>query len=100
LFFVVVKLPGIFVDTLGGTLLGAAIVGIANAAIRPLFSLIAIPFNPITLGWLTFFTNVFTPMMVVKTLPGIQISSLLTSVASILLMTACSFTLSKVIQDR
>lgn len=100
LFWVVVIFPGIFVDTLGGTLLGAAIVGIANAAIRPVLSLAAIPFNSITLGWTTFFTNIVAPLMVVKTLPGIQISSLLASVTSILLMTACSFTLSKVIQDR
>ena len=32
---VVFELPGIFVDTFGGTLLGSAIIGFANAAIRP-----------------------------------------------------------------
>jgi len=100
LFMVIVKLPGIFIDTLGGTLLSATIVGIANGAIRPLLALAAIPFNALTLGWTTFVTNIFAPLMVVKTLPGIEISSLMAMVVSILLMTACSFALSIIIQDR
>lgn len=100
LFVMLIKLPGIFVDTLGGTLLGAVIIGLANAAIRPLLSRLAIPFNKFTLGGLTFITNLFTPLMVVKALPGYQISSFFMPVAGLVLMTICSFTLSQVIQDR
>jgi putative membrane protein len=100
LFIVAIKLPGIFVDTLGGTLLGAAIIGLANAAIRPALSLVSLPFNMVTLGGFTFFTNLLAPLMVVKALPGFQIHSLLAPVAGILLMTVCSYTLSKVIHDR
>jgi putative membrane protein len=100
LFIVAIKLPGIFVDTLGGTLLGAAIIGLANAAIRPMLSLASMPFNIVTLGGFTFFTNVITPLMVVKTLPGFQISSFMAPAAGLLLMTVCSYTLSKVIHDR
>ncbi len=100
LFILIVKVPGIFVDTLGSTLLGATIIGLANAAIRPLLSVIEAPANWFTLGGLTFFTNIFTPLMVIKALPGFQIYSFLAPLAGILLMTACSFTLSKVIQDR
>lgn len=97
---VVVKLPGIFVDTLGGTLLGAAIIGLANAVIRPVLSLVAIPLDSVAAGGLAFFTNLVAPVMVVMTLPGFQISSVLAPLAGILLMTACSYTLTKVIQDR
>ncbi|WP_425058444.1 hypothetical protein SCACP_30950 [Sporomusa carbonis] len=100
LIVVVAELPGIFVDTLGGTLLGAVIVGLANAAIRPVLAIAALPFNALTLGGITFMTNIFTPLMVVKALPGIQISSAVMSAAGILLMTLCSFTLTKVIHDR
>ncbi|MDR3590566.1 MAG: phage holin family protein [Negativicutes bacterium] len=100
LFVVAVELPGIFVDTLGGTLLGAAIIGLANAAIRPLLSMAPVPFNILTLGGCTFFTNLLTPLMVVKTLPGFAISSFLAPAAGVLLMTVCSCTLSKVIHDR
>ena len=94
------QLPGIFVDTLGGTLLGGVIVGLANAAIRPLLLLLAAPFNLFTLGSITFMTNIAAPFMVVKALPGFQISSMLASLTGILLMTVCSFTLTKLIHDR
>jgi len=100
LFLVVIKLHGIVVDTLGGTLLGAAIIGIANAAIRPLLALTAVPINTLTLGSFTFFTNIITPLMVVKTLPGYQIASFLPTLAGMLVLTLCSFTLSKIIRDR
>lgn len=100
LVILVAELPGLFVDTLGGTLLGGAIIGLANAAIRPLLLIASLPFNLPTLGSITFITNIFTPIMVVKALPGFQISSVLASCAAIMLMTACSFTLSKFIHDR
>lgn len=100
LFLVVVKLPGVFVDTLGSTLLGATIVGLANATIRPLLSLAELPFNTITLGSLTFITNIFAPLMVAKTLPGVQISSIMAPLAGMVLISVCSYTLTKVIHDR
>ena len=100
LFIAVVQLPGIFVDTLGSTLLGAAIIGTANAAIRPLMELTSVPLTITTLSGLTFFANILTPFMVVKTLPGFQISSVLAPFAAILLVTVCSCTLTKIIQDR
>jgi putative membrane protein len=100
LMVVVAEIPGVFVDTLGGTLLGATIVGLANAAIRPLLALTELPFNLVTLGSITVMTNICTPLMVVKTLPGFQITGALALLTSVLLMTLCSFTLSKVIKDR
>lgn len=100
LFFVIVELPGVFVDTLGSTLAGAAIVGLANAAVRPLLTLASIPFDWLTVGGITFFTNIAAPFMVIKALPGFQISSIIAPVAGVLLMTICSSTLSKVIKDR
>lgn len=100
LFFIMIKLPGIFVDTLGGILLGAVIIGLANAAIRPLLLRASAPFDIATLGGCTFITNLLTPLMVVKTLPGYRISSFTAPVAGILLLTVCSYTLSKIIQDR
>lgn len=100
LFLLIVELPGVFVDTLGGALLGAAIIGIANGAVRPLLALKDKPLNWVTLGGLTFFMNILTPFMVIKTLPGFQIYSMIAPVTSVCLMTVCSCTLSRVIKDR
>lgn len=99
LFIIAVKLPGVFVDTLGGTLLGAVLIGLANAVIRPLLELASAPLNLFTLGGSTFFMNVAAPLMVIKTLPGFQISSFLAPMVVITLMTVCSYTLSRVIPD-
>lgn len=100
LFLVIVKLPGIFVDTLGGALLGAAIIGLANGAVRPLLALTAKPLNWLNLGGVTFFMNILTPFMVIKALPGFQINSMIAPITDVCLMTVCSYTLSRVIQDR
>lgn len=97
---VVAQLPGIFVDTLGGILLGAVIIGLANAVIRPIFSVASMPLNFATLGGITLIINLVMPVLVTKTLPGFVISSMVASLACILLMTVCSYTLTKVIQDR
>lgn len=100
LFMVVVKLPGVFVDTLGVALLGAAIIGIVNASIRPIFQYAQLRLHGVTLGGLTFATNIFTPFMVFQTMPGVQIHSAISTIPGIVLMTLCSFTLTKVIHDR
>jgi putative membrane protein len=100
LFLLIFKLPGVFIDTLGGALLGVVLVGIANAAILPLLTCRTVLFHNWTLGGVTFLTNVFAPVAVIAALPGYQISSILSPAAGILCMTACSYTLSRIIQDR
>ena len=98
LFLIVAELPGVFVDTLGGSLLGSAIIGLANAAIRPLLSFIHL--HGISLGSFTFAVNFFTPLAVVTAVPGYQISSIIASIMGILLMTVTSYTCTRVIRDK
>lgn len=100
LFLIIAELPGIFVDTLGGMLLGVAIVGIVNAAVRPILMLTTRPLNWLNLGGVTFFMNIITPLVVIETLPGFQIYNMTAPVISVLLLTVCSSTLSKMIHDR
>jgi len=100
LFFFLTEFPGVFVDTLGGILAAVAIVGIANAAVRPLMAKVSLPCRGVALGGITFVTNLVTPLMLVKTLPGIQIAGAAAPVAGLCLLTACSFAVSKVIEDR
>ena len=100
LFLVIAELPGVFVDTLGGMLLAVAIVGIANAAVRPILMLTASPLNCLNLGGVTLFLNILTLMIVTNVLPGFQIKGMTSPVIGVLFITICSFTLSKVIADR
>lgn len=98
LVMVVVKLPGVFVDTLGGILLGAVIIGLVNAAIPFLLTMLQHP--GVSLGRFTIAVNCFTPLAVVSALPGYRISGLLASVAGVALMTATSYMCSRIIRDR
>jgi len=100
LFWVIAELPGIFIDTLGGMLLGVVIVGIVNAAVRPILMLTENRLNWRNLGSVTFIMNVLILMIVFNTLPGFQIHSMIAPVIGVLFITICSFTLSKVIHDR
>lgn len=100
LYVVIAELPGIFVDTLGGMLLGVVIIGIVNAALRPILMLSERPLNWLHLGGATVFMNVLTPLILIKALPGFKIYSMVSPVVGIFLLTICSFTLSKVIHDR
>ena len=100
LFLVIAELPGIFVDTLGGMLLAVAIIGILNAAVRPILVLTARPLNWLHLGGTTFCINILAPLMIIQILPGFQIYSMTAPVIGVFLITICSFTLSKNIYDR
>jgi len=100
LFLVITELPGIFVDTLGGMLLGVVIIGIVNGLVRPILMLTARPLNWLNLGGVTFFMNVLTLLLIINILPGFEIHSMTASVIGVLFMTICSFALSKVIHDR
>lgn len=100
LFLIIVALPGIFVDTLGGMILGVVIMGIVNGALRPILMRMARPFDWLNLGGVTFGMNIVTALLIIKLLPGFQINSMIASLIGVLLLTICSCTLSKVIQDR
>lgn len=100
LFALMSQIPGVFVDTLGGALLAVAIVGLANAAVRPVLSLASRPCSSARLSGVTLLTNILMPLMVVKALPGFQILSFTAPLAGMCLLTACSVTLSRVIHDR
>lgn len=100
LMMVFFEFPGILVDTFGGTLLGSTIIGLANAAIRPLLSVLAVPVNSMTLGGVTVATNIFAPLAVVTALPGYQITGILAPLLGVLFLTVCSIALTKTIHDR
>lgn len=100
LFLIIGELPGIFVDTLGGMILGVVILGIANAALRPILLRMSRPFDWLNLGGITFVMNSVTCLLVIKMLPGFQVYGMRAPVICVLLLTICSCTLSKVIQDR
>jgi putative membrane protein len=96
----VVVMPGILVDSLGTTLLGATVLGLANAVIRPALTMFSIPLDSIILAWTTLLTNITLPTVAFGMLPGIQIRDLITIFILISGLTFCSYVLTRCIQDR
>ena len=100
LFALAVKLPGVFIDTYGSTLLSSALIGLANALIRPFLAMGSLPFTFAVLGGITLAVNVVLPLAVAVSVPGLKISGFLSLAGGALLLTACSYVCSRMIQDR
>ena len=100
LFWITTHVPGIFVDTLGSTLVGALILGLANAVVRPLFLRPPRRTRPALLWAITVAINVLLTIIMVRTLPGVQVHSLAAALAAWVLLVVLSGTLTRVIHDR
>ncbi len=57
LFVVAYVVPGVQVTSIGGAIIAAIILGIANAIVKPLLILITLPIEILTLGLFTFVIN-------------------------------------------
>lgn len=93
-------MPGIFVDSLGAILLGAALLGLANAFIRPALTTLAVPLDSRAVGWTTVITNITLPTMASRVLPGVEVHGLITKFLFITSMSISSYVLTRCIQDR
>lgn len=100
LVFAVFLMPGIFVDSLGATLVGATLLGLANAFIRPVLTILAIPLDSTVLGWTTVITNITLPTMASHVLPGVEVHGLITMLLFIAGLSISSYVLTRSIQDR
>lgn len=100
LVWIATHIPGIFVDTLGSILVGAAVLGLANAVVRPLFTHRERPLRPAALWSVTVGLNVILTLIMARTLPGVQVHGLAAALAAWTLLTVLSGTLTRIIQDR
>lgn len=96
----IMAMPGIFVDSLGTTLLGATVLGLANAIIRPMLEVLAVPLDSLTLGWMTLVTNIALPTVAFTILPGIEIHNAIAILILVGSLTVSSYVLTRCIQDR
>lgn len=93
-------MPGIFVDSLGATLIGATILGLANAFIRPALTIFSIPLDSTVLGWTTVITNITLPSMASRILPGVEVHGMITKFLFITGLSVSSYVFTRYIQDR
>lgn len=66
-------IPGISVDGIKAALIVSIVLGIINALIRPLFLLISLPINILTLGLFTFVINALMLILTGYITPGFTV---------------------------
>lgn len=89
---------GVQVDGIGAALVAAAVLGIANAIIRPILLLLTIPLNIATLGLFTLVINALMLWGVSTVVNGFHVSGFIGAFIGSLLLTIVSAVLSAILR--
>ena len=68
-------LPGVHIESAQALAIAAIVLGLVNALVRPILTLLTLPITILTLGLFYFLVNGFTFLLVTKVVPGFGVSS-------------------------
>ncbi|MEK7618360.1 MAG: phage holin family protein [Patescibacteria group bacterium] len=68
-------LPGVRVDDFFAALVAAVVIGLINTFLRPVFILLTLPINILTLGLFTLVINALLIMLASSLVPGFQVAN-------------------------
>ena len=68
-------LPGVRVDDFFAALVAAVVIGLINTFLRPVFILLTLPINILTLGLFTLVINALLIMLASSLAPGFQVAN-------------------------
>lgn len=87
-------LPGVTLAGFKAALLAALVLGLINAFIKPVLSLLTLPLTILTLGLFSLVLNALLIMLATKLVPGFQVHGFLWAVAFSLVLTLVNWVLS------
>ena len=87
-------LPGIHLSGFKAALLTAVVLGLINAFIKPVLSLLTLPLTILTLGLFSLVLNALLIMLTAKLVPGFQVQGFLWAVAFSVVLTIINWVLS------
>jgi putative membrane protein len=87
-------LPGIHLSGFKAALLTALALGLINAVIKPVLSLLTLPLTVMTLGLFSLVLNALLIMLTAKLVPGFQVQGFLWAVAFSIVLTITNWVLS------
>ena len=93
-------IEGIHVRGVLAALVAAALLGVANAFIRPVLLVLTLPLNVLTLGLFTFVINGFMLLLVSSVVKGFDVSGFWAAVFGALLLSLISSLITLVVGDR
>jgi putative membrane protein len=79
-------------------LLAAAVVGVINAFVRPIFLILTLPINLLTLGLFTFVLNGLMLLLAAVFVPGFTVSGLWAAILGAFLLSIVSSIITRVAQ--
>ena len=91
-------IPGIEVKSVFTALLAAAVMGVVNAFVRPVFLILTLPLNLLTLGLFTFVLNGLMLLLAAVFVPGFTVSGLLAAIFGALLLSIVSSIMTRVVR--
>lgn len=97
LLLVALIVPGMEIAGFGSALILAVFLGLVNAILRPIFILITLPLNILTLGLFTFVINGFLLWLLSTAVKGFELSSLGTAIIAALILSIVSWFASKLL---
>jgi len=71
-----VLVPGIYIQGLFTTLVSALVIGFINAIIKPIFTILTLPFTIMTFGLFLFIVNGLMLLLAAAVVPGFYVSGL------------------------
>lgn len=89
-------LPGVQVRNVFTALLAAAAMGVVNAFVRPIFLILTLPLNLLTLGLFTFVLNGLMLLLAALFVPGFTVSGLMSAIGGALILSLVSSLISRV----
>ena len=87
-------LPGVTLSGFKAALLAALVLGLINAVIKPVLTLLTLPLTIMTLGLFSLVLNALLIMLVTKVVPGFQVQGFLWAVAFGVVLTVVNWGLS------
>ncbi len=91
---------GVQIDSWSSAIIGALVLGIANAVIRPLLVFFTLPLTILTLGLFLFVVNALMLQLVGAIAPGIKIAGFGPALLGSLLLTILNFGVSALLGSR
>lgn len=86
--------PGFKIEGFGHALLGAAVLGVVNAVVRPLMFFLTLPFTIITFGLFLFVLNALMLMLAAAIAPGVTVRSFGSALVASLIISVCNLIVS------
>jgi len=93
LFFVMKLVPGIRIDQFSSLLVGALVIGLLNAFLRPIIILLTLPVTLLTLGLFTLVVNGFIFYLAAHLVDGFRVAGFGSAFVAALLFSLISFVL-------